>query len=141
MINKNFDTAKKFYEKNADFSKKSYTSKNILPGEYTRVTFRFGFSENNNIDGAYTDLNTADFNVPEFLGGGYHYMQFDGKYNIFQCFVLEIYLILMVLILILVILMEKPNEGTHKRRLTRSLHVQAKSISQEFPQSLLKAVF
>jgi hypothetical protein len=35
-----------------------------------------------NIDGAYTDLNSASFNVPlAALGGGYHYMQFDGKYT------------------------------------------------------------
>ncbi len=61
------------------------TSKEILPGEYTRASFRFGFSEENNIDGAYTDLNTANFNVPgenasPNLGGGYHYMQLDGNY-------------------------------------------------------------
>ena len=26
-------------------------------------------------------LNSASFNVPAMLGGGYHYMQFDGKYK------------------------------------------------------------
>ncbi|CAI8419890.1 MAG: Uncharacterised protein [Flavobacterium sp. SCGC AAA160-P02] len=61
------------------------TSKAILPGNYTNLSFRFGFSEENNIDGAYPDLNTANFNVPgenstPNLGGGYHYMQFDGSY-------------------------------------------------------------
>lgn len=56
------------------------TSASILPGEYTSVTFRFGFSDDDNTDGAYADLNTANFNVPSMLGGGYHYMQFDGKY-------------------------------------------------------------
>jgi hypothetical protein len=57
------------------------TSKTILPGDYTSVTFRFGFSNEYNIDGAYPDLNTANFNVPTALGGGYHFMQFDGKYR------------------------------------------------------------
>ena len=57
------------------------TSKTILPGDYTSVTFRFGFSNEYNIDGAYQDLNTANFNVPTALGGGYHFMQFDGKYR------------------------------------------------------------
>ena len=57
------------------------TSKTILPGDYTSVTFRFGFSNEYNIDGAYPDLNTANFNVPNTLGGGYHFMQFDGKYR------------------------------------------------------------
>tara|TARA_B100000768_G_C11280903_1_gene378541 strand:- start:1620 stop:2387 length:768 start_codon:yes stop_codon:yes gene_type:complete len=56
------------------------TTEAIIPGEYTRVTVRFGFSDANNIDGAYPDLNTANFNVPGLLGGGYHFMQFDGKY-------------------------------------------------------------
>ena len=57
------------------------TSKTILPGDYTSITFRFGFSNEYNIDGAYPDLNTANFNVPNALGGGYHFMQFDGKYR------------------------------------------------------------
>lgn len=57
------------------------TSEAILPGDYTSVSFRFGFSNEYNIDGAYPDLNTANFNVPNALGGGYHFMQFDGKYR------------------------------------------------------------
>ncbi|MEQ6124395.1 MbnP family protein [Pseudotenacibaculum sp. MALMAid0570] len=56
------------------------TAASILPGNYTNVTFRFGFSDDDNTDGVYQDLNTANFNVPGMLGGGYHYMQFDGKY-------------------------------------------------------------
>jgi len=55
------------------------TSAGILPGDYTSVTFRFGFSDENNM-GDYADLNTESFNVPSMLGGGYHYMQFDGNY-------------------------------------------------------------
>ena len=31
-------------------------------------------------DGAHKDLNSVNFGVPGMLGGGYHYMQFDGKY-------------------------------------------------------------
>jgi hypothetical protein len=40
----------------------------------------FGFSNEDNEDGAYPDLNSASWNVPAMLGGGYHYMQLDGKY-------------------------------------------------------------
>ena len=29
---------------------------------------------------AYNDLNAASWNVPSMLGGGYHYMQLDGKF-------------------------------------------------------------
>ena len=56
------------------------TSESILPGDYVSVSFRFGFSNNLNIDGAYPNLNTALFNVPGLLGGGYHFMQLDGMF-------------------------------------------------------------
>ncbi len=62
-------------EENLSFA----TSETILPGTYT-VTFRFGFSDAANQDGVYADLNVANFNVPTVLGGGYHYMQFDGTF-------------------------------------------------------------
>lgn len=56
------------------------TSASILPGEYTNVTFRFGFSEEDNTTGAYPDLTSTNFDVGEALGGGYHYMQMNGIY-------------------------------------------------------------
>ncbi|RCS25968.1 hypothetical protein DUT90_09305 [Polaribacter sp. WD7] len=45
------------------------------------ITFTFGFADTDNQDGIYQDLNAVSFNVPTMLGGGYHYMQFDGKYK------------------------------------------------------------
>jgi hypothetical protein len=45
------------------------------------LSFTFGFRDEDNLDGVYADLNSTSFNVPEMLGGGYHYMQFDGKYK------------------------------------------------------------
>jgi hypothetical protein len=65
-----------------NFSENSETSfniSNLTKGAYA-LSFRFGFSDEDNIDGIYQDLNSVSFNVPEMLGGGYHYMQFDGKY-------------------------------------------------------------
>ncbi|WP_044401721.1 MbnP family protein [Lacinutrix sp. Hel_I_90] len=53
----------------------------IATGVYSNVSFTYGLNHEDNIDGAYTDLNAANFNVPAMLGGGYHYMQFDGKYS------------------------------------------------------------
>lgn len=52
----------------------------IFSGSY-QLKFTFGFSDANNLDGSYQDLNSVSFNVPGMLGGGYHYMQFDGKYK------------------------------------------------------------
>lgn len=53
----------------------------IATGVYSEVSFTYGLKHEDNIDGVYTDLNAASFNVPATLGGGYHYMQFDGKYS------------------------------------------------------------
>lgn len=51
-----------------------------LTGESYTLSFRFGFSDEDNTDGTYQDLNSANFSVPGMLGGGYHFMQLDGKY-------------------------------------------------------------
>lgn len=52
----------------------------IPKGSYTNVSFTFGFKNEKNLDGIYQDLNSASFGVPAMLGGGYHYMQLDGKF-------------------------------------------------------------
>jgi hypothetical protein len=57
----------------------SITFSDLTEGVYA-LSFRFGFSDEDNEGGVYQDLNSVSFNVPEMLGGGYHYMQFDGKY-------------------------------------------------------------
>ncbi|MAD97487.1 MAG: hypothetical protein CMB99_09205 [Flavobacteriaceae bacterium] len=56
------------------------SSSNVITGDY-QLRFRFGLADADNQDGVYQDLNVASFNVPTMLGGGYHYMQFDGKYK------------------------------------------------------------
>ncbi|MEM1001112.1 MAG: MbnP family protein [Bacteroidota bacterium] len=53
----------------------------IPPGIY-KLKFIWGLNEGDNIDGAYTDLNSASWNWPAMLGGGYHFMQMDGEYNL-----------------------------------------------------------
>lgn len=52
----------------------------IPEGTYT-VSFTFGFDDEDN-DQNYQDLNSADggWNVPDMLGGGYHYMRMEGRY-------------------------------------------------------------
>ncbi len=57
-----------------------YTPDTQIPiGNYTNVSFTFGLDNEDNAEN-YIDLNSASFNVPEMMGGGYHYMQFDGKF-------------------------------------------------------------
>jgi len=58
----------------------SFTPETTIPsGTYT-VSFTFGLDNEDNSDN-YLDLNSESFNVPDMLGGGYHYMQFDGKFT------------------------------------------------------------
>ncbi|WP_418508638.1 MbnP family protein [Corallibacter sp.] len=52
----------------------------IPKGNYTNVTFTFGFNNDDNYNTSYPDLNSASWNVPDMLGGGYHYMQLEGKF-------------------------------------------------------------
>lgn len=55
----------------------------IPPGDYA-VSFTFGFDDEDNIDGAYPELNQTlegPWGVPAPLGGGYHYMRLEGKYT------------------------------------------------------------
>jgi hypothetical protein len=59
----------------------SFTISQALPPEAYQVSFLFGFNESDNVDGVYQDLNSRSWNVPVMLGGGYHYMQLDGKYT------------------------------------------------------------
>lgn len=58
----------------------NYVPTSQIPiGNYTNVSFTFGLNNEDNAQN-YIDLNSESFNVPDMLGGGYHYMQFDGKF-------------------------------------------------------------
>ena len=49
----------------------SYATEEVIPiGNYTNVSFTFGFDNEDNQDGVYLDLNSASWNVPAVLGGG-----------------------------------------------------------------------
>lgn len=57
----------------------SFSPETKIPKGAYNISFTFGFNNEDNLQN-YLDLNTASFNVPDMLGGGYHYMQFDGKF-------------------------------------------------------------
>lgn len=66
----------------ADTNTFTYTPSTKVPeGNYTSISFTFGFDENDNNSGAYPDLNTANWGWPAMLGGGYHFMQLEGEYD------------------------------------------------------------
>ncbi|UKM65830.2 hypothetical protein GSB9_02401 [Flavobacteriaceae bacterium GSB9] len=58
----------------------NFTSTSTIPaGQYSNVSITFGFNNEANYNN-YPDLNSASWNVPEILGGGYHFMQLEGKF-------------------------------------------------------------
>lgn len=58
-----------------------YELSNAVPsGSYKNVKFTFGFNNDDNYNNNYQDLNSTSWNVPEMLGGGYHFMQLEGKF-------------------------------------------------------------
>lgn len=66
----------------SDNSTINYVNNSIVPpGTYTSISFVYGFNEEDNITNEYQDLNTAVWNWPAMLGGGYHFMQFDGTFT------------------------------------------------------------
>ncbi|MDY0780644.1 MbnP family protein [Tenacibaculum sp. IB213877] len=58
----------------------TFTTETTIPNGTYNLAFTFGFTDEDNQDGIYLDLNSTSFNVPMMMGGGYHYMQFDGKF-------------------------------------------------------------
>jgi hypothetical protein len=58
-----------------------YTPIDDIPtGAYTGISFTFGFDSLDNT-GNYADLNSANWNWPASIGGGYHFLQMEGKYK------------------------------------------------------------
>ncbi len=66
----------------ADSSTQVYTPIIKVPeGNYSSISFTFGFDEKDNTPDAYSNLNIMNWNWPAMLGNGYHYMQLEGKYD------------------------------------------------------------
>lgn len=65
--------------KSASFIFKPETK--VPAGEYDYITFTFGFDRHDNQSGLYPDLNISNWGWPQNLGGGYHSMQLEGKYD------------------------------------------------------------
>ena len=60
----------------------TYTTTDDIPYDtYTGISFNFGFDSLDNADNAYQDLNIINWNWPATLGGGYHFMQMEGRYK------------------------------------------------------------
>lgn len=56
--------------------------KDIPAGSYKAVQFVFGLDEEDNVSNSFPNPPECNFFWPEHLGGGYHYMQINGKWEI-----------------------------------------------------------
>lgn len=56
-------------------------SEEIPDGLYSGIGFDFGLNENNNVSGTYINPPESLMEWPVPMGGGYHYMKFEGKYD------------------------------------------------------------
>jgi hypothetical protein len=58
-----------------------YTPSVKVPeGSYSGVSLTFGFDGNDNKSGVYRELNAASWSWPMMIGGGYHFMKFEGMF-------------------------------------------------------------
>jgi hypothetical protein len=53
----------------------------IPAGTYTGISFTFGINEQKNNSFMYVNPPEVNMVWPEFLGGGYHYLKLNGKYD------------------------------------------------------------
>lgn len=61
---------------------KTFNPETKVPaGEYTSISYTFGFDQEDNQSGVYPDLNIENWGWPQMLGGGYHFMQLEGQYD------------------------------------------------------------
>jgi len=66
----------------ADMSTLTYTPSTKVPsGNYSSISFTFGFDTTDNVSAAYQDLNSTNWGWPGMIGGGYHFMQLEGVYD------------------------------------------------------------
>jgi hypothetical protein len=54
---------------------------NLEEGEYKAIQFVFGLDEEDNISNRFPNPPECNFFWPQHLGGGYHYMQINGKWQ------------------------------------------------------------
>jgi len=52
----------------------------IPQGKYIGISFIFGLDKDNNISNRFVNPPESNFSWPNHLGGGYHYMQINGKF-------------------------------------------------------------
>jgi hypothetical protein len=69
------------YVDHAISSTETWEIKDLFPvGEYRSLSFTFGLSQEKNISNFFVNPPECNMSWPSTLGGGYHYMQINGKW-------------------------------------------------------------
>ena len=77
-----FFIGEEHYVDGADSTTLAFNPVTTIPdGEYTSVSFIFGLSEEKNVNGRYPNPPENLMEWPHAMGGGYHYMKLEGKFN------------------------------------------------------------
>jgi len=58
-----------------------WTINEVPKKNYTALSFVFGLDENDNKSNRFVNPPESNFSWPDVLGGGYHYMQINGKFR------------------------------------------------------------
>ncbi|MDH5400386.1 MAG: hypothetical protein OEX02_19685 [Cyclobacteriaceae bacterium] len=53
----------------------------LSKGDYKGIRLTFGLNEDQNTSGVYPELNALSWSWPDMLGGGYHFMKLEGKFE------------------------------------------------------------
>ena len=59
----------------------TWVLKNLEEGDYKAIHFVFGLDEEDNTSNRFPNAPECNFFWPQHLGGGYHYMQINGKWQ------------------------------------------------------------
>lgn len=68
------------YRDQAQESTRDLVLENVPAGDYSTLRFIFGLPGDDNVTGAFPDLDAAGMAWPAMMGGGYHYMRHEGNY-------------------------------------------------------------
>ena len=69
-----------YYDSDIAYTHDWLISDEILVGKYERISFVFGLDEVQNVTGCFVNPPETNMAWPDPIGGGYHYMQINGKW-------------------------------------------------------------
>lgn len=69
-----------YYDSDISYTSNWLISDELPVGKYDRISFVFGLDESQNVTGYFVNPPETNMAWPDPIGGGYHYMQINGKW-------------------------------------------------------------